>query len=134
MFSGCLRLHVTAHCARIGFEPRSKIRLNLDRARLADLGNLAIDADDAFLEPHVCGLEPEDFAGAEAGPDAGEQAQSEERHRSWNVRLHKLHQLFRLRCRERLRTAAFPPIPKHWNLGEWVLGDPFAMQRELQKP
>ncbi len=38
---------------RVGFEPRSEIRLNRDRARLADLGNIAVDADDAFLESPV---------------------------------------------------------------------------------
>ena len=60
---------------RVRPEPRPEIRLNRHHARLAHLGNLAIDADDSFCGLHVLRFEPEDFTCAETGPDAGEQAQ-----------------------------------------------------------
>ena len=54
-------------------QPGREVRLNGDVPRLADFRHFTIDADDAFGELHVFGPESEDFAGAQAGPDAGEQ-------------------------------------------------------------
>ena len=81
----------------------------------------------------VLGLEPEDFAGAEAGPDAGEQAEGEERHRSRMIRFDKRHHFLRLRGGEGRRAAAPPANPMGRDFGKRVFRNPVALQRELEE-
>ena len=62
------------------------------------------------------GLEPDDFAGAEAGPDAGKKAHCKERDGG-----------------QGLRAASPPADPVRRNSGQGILGDPFALQGELEE-
>ena len=77
---------------RVSPEPLGEIRLNCDRARLAHLRDFAIDANDAFSEFHVAGLQAENFTRAEARADACEQAEREERHCRRILRFDELHE------------------------------------------
>ncbi len=79
------------------------------------------------------GLEPDDFAGAEAGPDAGKKAQRKKRHGGRVIRFHERHEFLRLRGVQGLRAASPPADPVRRNSGQGILGDPFALQGELEE-
>ncbi|HEY4245905.1 MAG TPA: hypothetical protein VGM64_03560 [Lacunisphaera sp.] len=78
-------------------------------------------------------LEPEDFTRAQAGPDAGEQAQGKERYGAGVVLLDEGHQGFGLRGVEGdCATAPTADAPR-WELRQRIVGDPIALVRELEK-
>ena len=79
------------------------------------------------------GFEPEDFAGAETRPDAGEEAECEERHRCRLIRFHEFHEVLRERGGNRLSATPAATNPIRRNLGQWIFCDPVPLQRELEE-
>ena len=115
-------------------EPCAEIRLDRDRAGLPHLGDLSVDTDDVLIEPHVCGLESDDLTGAKARPHAGEETKGKERHGAWIGRFHEFHQGLRLGRGQSLGTGALAAEAQCGKLGERIVGNPIALQRELEKP
>ena len=118
---------------RIFPQPSGEVRLDGDVAWLADFGHFAVDAYEPLGEINVLRFEPEDFAGAQARPDAGEQAQSEEGHGGGVMRLDVSHERRCLPCVEGDSAAAPAANATGRDFGESVVGNPFPLEAEFEE-
>lgn len=110
---------------REGAEPRGKVGLNRDAALHADFRDLGLDQNDASVEAHVLGPEFQDLTRANAGSDAGEEREGEERDERAAVDLLDVtHELFGLLGTQGLGRAAPMGDAQVRHLFQWVGGHP----------